>query len=144
LSREGALAAFELVDSLARVGVTVVSAQESWTEAGSTEPPELLLAITAWVARTESQRRSERSKAGIERAPAQGKTDRASARSGHAERPSKTGVLWRDLALCRVAPVSMSRRAPFWTQVTSAMEARLETAAWHRDEVGTLSSSSLG
>ncbi len=72
LSREGALATLQLVDKLGRAGVTVVSLHEPWTEAGG-ELRELLLAITAWVARMESQRRSERTKAGLERARAEGK-----------------------------------------------------------------------
>ena len=72
LSREGPLATLQLVDKLGRAGVTVASLHEPWTEAGG-ELRELLLAITAWVARMESQRRSERTKAGLERARAEGK-----------------------------------------------------------------------
>ena len=72
LSREGPLATLQLVDRLGRAGVQVVSLHEPWTEAGG-ELRELLLAITAWVARMESQRRSERTKAGLERARAEGK-----------------------------------------------------------------------
>ena len=47
--------------------------QEPWTEAGG-ELLDLLLAIAGWVARMESNRRSERTKAGLARAIAQGKT----------------------------------------------------------------------
>ncbi len=72
LSREGPLATLQLVDRLSRAGVTVVSIHEPWTEAGG-ELRELLLAITGWVARMESQRRSERTKAGLERARSEGK-----------------------------------------------------------------------
>ncbi|MDA8333301.1 MAG: recombinase family protein [Candidatus Dormibacteraeota bacterium] len=72
LSREGPLATLQLVDRLGRAGVQVVSLHEAWTEAGG-ELRELLLAITAWAARMESQRRSERTKAGLERARAEGK-----------------------------------------------------------------------
>ena len=72
LSREGPLATLQLVDRLSRAGVTVVSLHEPWTEAGG-ELRELLLAITGWVARMESQRRSERTKAGLERARSEGK-----------------------------------------------------------------------
>ena len=50
----------------------VVSYQESWTEVPG-EMAELLYAITGWVARMESQRRSERTKAGLARGVAQGK-----------------------------------------------------------------------
>ena len=72
LSREGALAILTLVHRLRVYGVKVISYQESWTEAPG-EPGELLFAIAGWVARMESQRRSERTKAGLARARAQGK-----------------------------------------------------------------------
>lgn len=72
LSREGVAATLEIVSRLGRSGVRVLSLQESWTEV---EGPmqELLLSIVAWVARMESNRRSERTKAGLARAVAEGK-----------------------------------------------------------------------
>jgi len=72
LSREGALAILSLVHRLSTCGVKVLSYQESWTEAPG-ELAELLYAPTGWVARMESQRRSERTKAGLARVKAQGK-----------------------------------------------------------------------
>lgn len=72
LSREGALAILSLVDKLKRYGVRVISYQESWTEAPG-DLADILYAITGWVARMESQRRSERTKAGLERARREGK-----------------------------------------------------------------------
>lgn len=72
LSREGALAILSLVDKLKRYGARVISYQESWTEAPG-DLAEVLYAITGWVARMESQRRSERTKAGLEKARAKGK-----------------------------------------------------------------------
>lgn len=72
LSREGALAILSLVHRLAAYGVKLISYQESWTEVPG-ELGELLYALTGWVARMESQRRSERTKAGLTRAIAQGK-----------------------------------------------------------------------
>ena len=72
LSREGPLAILSLVHRLKIYGVRVLSYQESWTEAPG-ELGELLYAIAGWVARMESQRRSERTKAGLERVKAQGK-----------------------------------------------------------------------
>ena len=72
LSREGALAILSLVQKLSNCGVKVLSYQESWTEAPG-ELAELLYALTGWVARMESQRRSERTKAGLARVKAQGK-----------------------------------------------------------------------
>ena len=72
LSREGALAILSLVQKLSACGVKVLSYQESWTEAPG-ELSELLYALSGWVARMESQRRSERTKAGLARVKAQGK-----------------------------------------------------------------------
>lgn len=72
LNREGALAILSLVQKLSTCGVKVLSYQESWTEAPG-EVAELLYALTGWVARMESQRRSERTKAGLARVKAQGK-----------------------------------------------------------------------
>ena len=73
LSREGSLATLEIVHRLGQYGAQVWSYQEPWTEAGG-EMLELLLSIAGWVARMESNRRSERTKAGLARAVAQGKT----------------------------------------------------------------------
>lgn len=72
LSREGSLAILSLVHRLKTFGVKVISYQESWTEAPG-ELAELLYALTGWVARMESQRRSERTRAGLTRVVAQGK-----------------------------------------------------------------------
>ena len=72
LSREGALVILSLVHRLKRYGVKVISHQELWTEAPG-ELADLLFAVTGWVAQMESKRRSERTKAGMERARAQGK-----------------------------------------------------------------------
>ncbi len=72
LSREGSAAILGIVSRLSRYGVKVLSYQESWTEAPG-ELGELLFAIAGWVARMESQRRSERTKAGLTRARSQGK-----------------------------------------------------------------------
>ena len=72
LSREGALAILSLVQKLSVCGVRVLSYQESWTEAPG-EIGELLYALTGWVARMESQRRSERTKTGLARVKAQGR-----------------------------------------------------------------------
>ena len=61
-----------MVYRLKTFGVKVISYQESWTEAPG-ELAELLYALTGWVARMESQRRSERTRAGLARVVAQGK-----------------------------------------------------------------------
>ncbi len=72
LSREGSLAILSLVNKLSYCGFKLLSYQESWTEAPG-ELAELLYALTGWVARMESQRRSERTRAGLARVKAQGK-----------------------------------------------------------------------
>ncbi|MFC1955917.1 recombinase family protein [Chloroflexota bacterium] len=72
LSREGSLAILTLVNRLKICGVRVISYQESWTEDPG-ELGELLYALSGWVARMESQRRSERTKAGLARLASQGK-----------------------------------------------------------------------
>lgn len=72
LSREGPLAILSLVSKLNDCGVKVISYQESWTEAPG-ELGEILYALAGWVARMESERRSERTKAGLARVVAQGK-----------------------------------------------------------------------
>lgn len=72
ISREGALAILTFVQKLSGYGVKVLSYQESWTEAPG-EIGELLFVLTGWVARIESQRRSERTKAGLARVKDQGK-----------------------------------------------------------------------
>ncbi len=72
LSREGPLATLEIVHRLGQSDVQVWSYQEPWTEAGG-ELLDLLLAIAGWVARMESNRRSERTRAGLARAKNQGK-----------------------------------------------------------------------
>jgi DNA invertase Pin-like site-specific DNA recombinase len=66
LSRQGPLAIMTLIDRLSKHGVRVISYQESWTEAPG-ELYDILLAIAGWMARAESQRISERTKAGMER-----------------------------------------------------------------------------
>jgi len=67
LSRQGAATILTLVDTLKYYGVRIISLQEQWTDA----PPavvELLYSVFAWVAKMESERRSERTKAGMDRA----------------------------------------------------------------------------
>ena len=72
LSREGAAAILNLVNTFKAYGVRVISYQESWTEAPGAIG-EVLYAIAGWVAKMESERRSERTKAGLARAIASGK-----------------------------------------------------------------------
>ena len=61
-----------IVDRLAKSGCGIISLQEPWVEV-SGELRELLIAITGWVARMESKRLSERTRAGLDRAKGEGK-----------------------------------------------------------------------
>jgi len=70
LSREGAAAILNLINTLKPI--RVFSYQEQWTEAPGIVA-DILYAITGWVARMESERRSERTKAGLVRVKAQDK-----------------------------------------------------------------------
>ena len=70
LSREGAAAILNLVNNLKPV--RVFNYQEQWSEAPGIVA-DILYGITGWVAQMESQRRSERTLAGLERARREGK-----------------------------------------------------------------------
>ena len=72
LSREGPLSILTRVHTLGFHGVDLISLQEPWTEMRSEVKP-LLYSLMGWVAQMESQRISERTKAGIARARASGK-----------------------------------------------------------------------
>lgn len=73
LSREGIAALLGIVSRLLSYGCRVVSLQEAWVEAKEGPELDLLVAITGWVSQMESVRRSERTKAGMARARAEGK-----------------------------------------------------------------------
>ena len=73
VSRQGVEETLRIMRKFRERGVTVLSLQEPW--AGATgEAGELLMSVMAWVANMESQRRSERTKAGLERVRKQGRT----------------------------------------------------------------------
>jgi putative DNA-invertase from lambdoid prophage Rac len=92
LSREGSTAILNLIDRLKPV--RVISYQESWTEAPG-ELGELLFAIAGWVARMESERRSERTKAGLARAVREGKKLGRPKGSKDTKKRNKRGYLLR-------------------------------------------------
>lgn len=75
LTRAGTLEILKLIYRLHNAGVQVISCQESFTERPFDES-EPLYGMMAWLARMESQRRSERTRAGLERARAEGKGKR--------------------------------------------------------------------
>jgi putative DNA-invertase from lambdoid prophage Rac len=67
LSREGIEATLSTMRQFSDRGVAVWSPRGSWAETSDSHVRELATAIMAWVARMESQRRSERTRAGLER-----------------------------------------------------------------------------
>lgn len=71
LERGGIEPTLRVMRQLRERGVLVVSMQEPWTDAGG-EMQERLTAVMAWLARMESQRRSERVRAGPARRKARG------------------------------------------------------------------------
>ena len=94
LSREGAAAILNLIDIFKTYGVRVVSYQESWTEAPG-QIGEILYAIAGWVAKMESERRSERTLAGLERARREGKALGRPLGSKDKGKRKRTGYLMR-------------------------------------------------
>ena len=94
LSREGAAAILNLVNTLKAYGVKVVSYNEAWTEAPG-EIGEILYAIAGWVARMESQRRSERTRAGLERVRREGKPIRRRGKDDPKKPRKRSGYLKR-------------------------------------------------
>ena len=71
LSRGGPEEILRIVRKFNEFGCEVWSLQEPWTEVQG-ELRELLLSVVGWVAAMESRRKSERTKAGLERAKANG------------------------------------------------------------------------
>jgi len=72
LSRGGVGQIFGLIDNFRRYGCQLVSVKEQWLETSGVAA-ELLLAVTSWIAKFESDRRSERTRAGLARAVKEGK-----------------------------------------------------------------------
>ena len=73
LSREGIRQTLEIFNKLTGHGVQVLSYQEPWTATVGPEVRELMISITGWIANQYSRRLSENTKAGMERARANGK-----------------------------------------------------------------------
>lgn len=72
LTRGGIARFFNIMDSLRHYGVQVISYRQGWTDTPSELQP-LLFSIYAFFAEQESKKISDRTKAGMERAKAQGK-----------------------------------------------------------------------
>jgi len=75
VSREGPLRVLSLIEHLHQRGIKLLSVQESWSETAGDFAP-VLYAITAWVGKWQSDRKSEATKAGIARAKLAGKGKR--------------------------------------------------------------------
>jgi DNA invertase Pin-like site-specific DNA recombinase len=67
LTRQGSASILNLVNTFAAYGCKVISYNESWTEAPGIAG-EIMLAIAGWVAKMESERKSQNTKAGIQKA----------------------------------------------------------------------------
>jgi DNA invertase Pin-like site-specific DNA recombinase len=72
LSREGAEPMLRTLRQFRERGARVISVQEPWAEAAG-EAGDVVLAIAGWVGQMESNRRSERIKAGLARRKREGK-----------------------------------------------------------------------
>jgi putative DNA-invertase from lambdoid prophage Rac len=72
ITREGAEGALRIIRQFRERGCAVVSVKESWLN-GSPEVQDVLVAFAGWMAQQESQRRSERIRAGLERRRVEGK-----------------------------------------------------------------------
>ena len=72
LSREGIGATLGYLKKLSTAGIVVKSHQEGWLNTADSTVAELLLSIFAWIAKQARERLSERTKAGLRRAEAQG------------------------------------------------------------------------
>jgi putative DNA-invertase from lambdoid prophage Rac len=72
ITRKGAEDALRLIRQFRERGCTIVSIQEPWLN-GSPEIADVLVAFAGWMAQQESDRKSERIKAGLARRRAEGK-----------------------------------------------------------------------
>lgn len=89
LTRLGAEDALRLIRQFRERGVVIVSIQESWLN-GSPEVQDILVAFAGWMAQQESRRHSERVKAGMARAKAEGKVIGGRQPGARDRRPRRT------------------------------------------------------
>ena len=85
LTRQGSAAILNLVNTFAVYGCKVISYNESWTEAPGIAG-EIMLAIAGWVAKQESERKSQNTKAGLAKARANGGGRRGPDKKKHLRR----------------------------------------------------------
>jgi DNA invertase Pin-like site-specific DNA recombinase len=90
LTREGAEGALRILRQFRERGCVVVSVKESWLN-GAPEIQDVLVSFAGWVAQQESNRRSERIRAGLARRVAEGKpVGGAVSRRGKDRKPRQT------------------------------------------------------
>ena len=94
-SREGISNTLHYLEKLTGSGVALKSLQESWLDTSDQGMGKLLIAIMSWVAQQERQRISERTKAGLARAKANGKQLGRQKGSKDKGRRKKSGYLLR-------------------------------------------------
>lgn len=94
-SREGISNTLHYLEELKRSGVALKSLQESWLDTSDNGMGQLLIAIFSWVAKQERERISERTKAGLVRAKANGKLLGRRFGSKDKGRRKKSGYLLR-------------------------------------------------
>ena len=95
LSRQGIGPLLQLINSFEVYGCHVVSVNESWTHPDAGPMREMFIAMSAWAAKFESDRRSERTKAGLARAIANGKKLGRPAGKKDSAKRKRTGYLLR-------------------------------------------------
>lgn len=102
----------QTIAELDRVGVRVVSAQESWLD--TTGPTRtLLVAIFSWVAEQERDRRSERTKAGLQRVREKGsRSGKPIGRPRRVDRPTLARALTMRQAGRSIREVAVALKIP--------------------------------
>jgi DNA invertase Pin-like site-specific DNA recombinase len=94
-SREGIMNTLHYFEELKRNGVAIKSLQDTWLDTSDQGLGQLLISIFSWVAQQEKERISERTKAGLQRAKANGKQLGRRKGSKDKGRRKKSGYLLR-------------------------------------------------
>jgi len=96
LSRQGIGPLLQLINTFELYGCHVISVNESWTHPEAGPMREMFIAMSAWAAKFESDRRSERTRAGLDRARAEGKKlGRPAGKKDSKKRIKKRPVIYR-------------------------------------------------
>lgn len=96
LSRQGISPLLQLINTFEVYGCHVISVNESWTHPEAGPMREMFIAMSAWAAKFESDRRSERTRAGLKRVKANGqKLGRPVGKKDSRKRRKKRPVVYR-------------------------------------------------